>query len=299
MNAAEKTARFTVTPEDLDAARLARDSNCIFLSADKPGEKLSGGFYDQTYLKQKYAEKYDPYFAVTWILKGEGVYRDCLKRRFNVGPGDMLIRHAGTLYGLENQAGCWLEFSAAIPKSLYLAMLAANILAPGETLLHPGLSAPLLEQAVNYVKSLHRADFSEGRAVVYRNFMDFYAAAAGLSRRGTMEKTREEQLFDSACAVLGKDFEIPLDMNSLASRFGLSYETFRKKFVRYLGMPPNEYRIRKRLEKAESLLLGTNLSVKEIAEMLGYSELSVFTRQYTRFRHCPPRSVRKRVPGLS
>lgn len=282
-------------PEDLSVENLPRNSHCIFLNSEDRGEKLSGGFYCAHFRHGEYEEKFDAYFAVTWILAGGGLYRDYRGNASEIVPGMLLVRHAGTEFALDRRrfSGDWLEYSAALPRSFYLALRAAEIVLPEETLLNPGLSVRLLELASQYVEVLPRADAGEGRNLAFRRFLEFYALARELSRRqGNPEPTPDETLVETACMILGGHFEQTLSMNDVARKRGMGYETFRKKFVRLTGVSPNEYRIRKRLEKADSLLLQTRLPIKEIAGMLGYSDVAVFSRQYRAFRRCAPGTMR-------
>ncbi len=286
-----------ISAPDLRPGRLRRDSHCIFLNRNDAGEKLSGGFYDETHIRQGYFEKFDAYFAVTWILEGRGRVKDYLGREFSAEPGDLLIRHAGTSYaltGFRDAADHWLEFSAALPDTLYRALTAVEIVDPQVTCLSPGMSSALLQTARRYVELLQQADCPEERGRAYGCFLDFYCLARKLSsRRGEDIPSPEEILFIRACEMLGQDFDRKVSMRQIARRLGVGYETFRRKFVRRSGCSPMEYRIRKRLEKADSLLLQTRMPVKEIAAELGYSEVAAFTRQYVSRRNQPPGAARK------
>ena len=82
----------------------------------------------------------------------------------------------------------------------------------------------------------------------------------------------------------------------LARSIGMGYENFRKSFRRWTGLSPQDYRIQRRLNQADALLLHTRLSIKEIAERLGYSDITAFSRQYRKFRRVPPSSKRDLLP---
>lgn len=59
---------------------------------------------------------------------------------------------------------------------------------------------------------------------------------------------------------------------------GMSYDTFRKKFTRKVGMSPMAYQLQVRMDRARLLL--NSLSVKETAAQLGYSDQYLFSRQF-------------------
>ncbi len=274
---------------------LERDSFCIFIN-EHSEEKLSGGFYDQSYIPAGFGRKFDEYFAVTYLLEGRCRYVDYLKREYMLAPGALLIRHAGTVYsatGYYDERRHWLEFSAALPMSFFHALRAAGIIPPELTLLLPGVDSRLIAIARDYIDALRRAEDAAARARAYGLFLDFFSTAEEIARRTeTAEYSEEERRMVRAREMLGANFEQELSPREAARRLGMGYESFRKKFARHVGSSPHDYRIRKRLEKADALLLHTRMPVKEIAIRLGYSAVSAFCRQYTSVRGYPPGTVR-------
>lgn len=270
---------------------LPRKSNA-WLIDNKPENKLSGGFYDQQQISSRQIKAYDPYFAVIYVLEGCGEYTDYLGRHFNLVPGAVVVRHPGTsfvTFKKPNNSGSWLEFAAALPTSFYSTMAAAHILDAEMTYLTPGISQELIELGDNYIDSLNSADTPIGRLEAYNAFIQFFATVLRLHQdHGQADLMVLKSKLNRARLILSDHLDQPLKMEVVARKLGMSYETFRKRFTQHCGLTPNEYRIRRRLDKADSLILHTHLSIKEIAFRLGYSAVSAFTRQYTAFRHYPP-----------
>lgn len=71
-----------------------------------------------------------------------------------------------------------------------------------------------------------------------------------------------------------------ISVAGLAKLSGYSAVQFRRLFAHYLGVSPQEYIQQYRLQVAQSLLTTTDLSISAIAESLGFSSLSYFTRLY-------------------
>ncbi len=252
--------------------------NCMFFD-ELPEEKLSGGIYRQR--SGCRGESFNRYFAVVYLLAGDGSYRDYLNREFEINTGDLIIRHAEAGYRITRGEG-WTEFAAALPASLYRAMRQAHILEADMTLLRPGLDSQLILLASEYIHSLDRADSRDGRCRSYGLMMEFLSNALRLANH------ESERWLEQAKKILGSGFEQPLDMRRAAAELGMGYENFRKQFREQSGLSPNEYRIRRRLDQADALLLHTDLPIKEIAAQLGYSAVSSFTRQYAIYRgHAP------------
>lgn len=275
-------------------------SNCLYLGGGEDhAEKLSGGFYDHTFIPE-YAGGYSrhKYFAITYIIKGYGIFKDHLSRSFNYREGDLVLRHADTPFYMSKhfRADGWLEFSAALPQSLSDALLAAGVLRKNLTFLSPGISPALLGAAEAYTDSLFCINKSTGAARAYAAILNFFDELAGSTTPGVFSGNRKEMQRLERIKQLLDDVSDTTPLPQLARSIGMGYENFRKSFRRWTGLSPQDYRIQRRLNQADALLLHTRLSIKEIAERLGYSDITAFSRQYRKFRRVPPSSKRDLLP---
>ena len=89
---------------------------------------------------------------------------------------------------------------------------------------------------------------------------------------------------------------------SLEEIAALSYVSpvwFRKLFRERVGMSPAEYRAQLRLLQAERYINFGNMSVREIAESVGYHDVSLFIKPYKRYFGITPLAARKQKQSLS
>lgn len=86
------------------------------------------------------------------------------------------------------------------------------------------------------------------------------------------------------------------EVKQVAQALGVSYLTLYRKFKQATGLPPKEYAREIRLARAEDLLAGTDLSVKEIAGRLGYYSASHFSLEFKNARGKPPSEWTKNRP---
>jgi AraC-like DNA-binding protein len=86
-------------------------------------------------------------------------------------------------------------------------------------------------------------------------------------------------------------------LSQLARHAGLSPSRFSFLFKRLTGFPPVEYYIRIRIQEACRLLDTTALSVKEIAEQLGFDDPYYFSRSFKKIVGLAPRNYREKVKG--
>ena len=80
----------------------------------------------------------------------------------------------------------------------------------------------------------------------------------------------------------------PLSIEVLAGLVSLHPNYFSDQFARVFGIRPVEYIIRRRIEHAQSLILGQTFSMKEIAELTGFCDLAYFSRTFKKYTGIAP-----------
>ncbi len=96
----------------------------------------------------------------------------------------------------------------------------------------------------------------------------------------------------------GRGIRIP----EMAGRMGLSVSQFNRKFKALSGMSPGAYIAKVRINAACQQLLGTDRTVVEIAEDLGFYDHSFFIRAFSKAVGMPPgrfRKSRRTAPSVS
>ena len=94
------------------------------------------------------------------------------------------------------------------------------------------------------------------------------------------EAHETETLIRRARLHILKNVEQLIDFQALAAELGISYSAFRHRFKQSTGLPPGQYQIQIRLNKARRLLLNTPLSISDIAEQLGFESIYYFSRLF-------------------
>lgn len=84
-------------------------------------------------------------------------------------------------------------------------------------------------------------------------------------------------------------------IDALAHELGLSTSQFTRRFRAFAGLSPAQFLIEERIARAEAYLQESNLTLAEIAERTGYSDVYFFSRQFRRFRGVPPSMQRDRL----
>lgn len=84
------------------------------------------------------------------------------------------------------------------------------------------------------------------------------------------------------------DFNKPLSVEQLAKIAGMSVSNFHASFKAATTMSPLQYQKKIRLLKAKQLLLSTRCTAQEAAFQVGYTSVSQFSREYSRFFGASP-----------
>jgi len=78
----------------------------------------------------------------------------------------------------------------------------------------------------------------------------------------------------------------------MAAESGYSPDHFTRVFKTVLGLSPQDFTVRARLDRARFLLRNSPLGVGEIAAALGYSDVYFFSKQFKQKTGCSPRRYR-------
>jgi AraC-like DNA-binding protein len=79
-----------------------------------------------------------------------------------------------------------------------------------------------------------------------------------------------------------------LTIDVLARVACLSQTQFKKVFKEQLGLSVSKHVTKERMEKAKALLMHTDYPTQMIAELVGYADLSAFSRRFSQYYGLSP-----------
>ena len=77
-------------------------------------------------------------------------------------------------------------------------------------------------------------------------------------------------------------------IGQIARMCNVSEIYFRRLFKEYSGLSPMEYRLKRRIERAKNYLAYEDMSVAEIAELLGFVDTAYFCKQFKAYTGVTP-----------
>ncbi|MEA4889404.1 MAG: AraC family transcriptional regulator [Clostridiaceae bacterium] len=95
-----------------------------------------------------------------------------------------------------------------------------------------------------------------------------------------------------ACDFMEMNYARKITVGELAGHIGLDRSYFGLLFRRSTGLPPQQYLLRLRMEKACSLMTRSRLPVAAIAHAVGYEDPLLFSRMFRQTVGCPPSQYR-------
>ena len=105
---------------------------------------------------------------------------------------------------------------------------------------------------------------------------------------------KNKQIIKPAIDYITSDYSNEITLNLLAQKCMMSVTNFRRIFKTVYGVSPIEYLIKMRLDRAKQLLLHTTLTIGEISQLCGFSEVSYFSRTFKKRYNKTPLEYRNK-----
>lgn len=229
---------------------------------------------------------------------GRGWFR-LAGREYRVGPGDLIWLPAQQPHAYGADAAdpwtiTWAHFGGQeVEAWRQLLAEAAGSADPLVALPAARLDAVVLEAAYAPLEGGHALREQIAAAVALRHSL--YALVQLAAEHGTL-RTASDRVAASV-EKLRRDWRRPQRLDRLAAEAGMSVTHYSSLFRRRTGFSPIDFQIRLRVRHAGRLLDGTTLSIREVADEVGYSDPYYFSRCFRQVMGCSPRTYRKVPKG--
>ncbi len=137
------------------------------------------------------------------------------------------------------------------------------------------------------------------KSAANRTVAQFSYLIADMSATHTeASRTSEDAWLEESMYLLsGPTDAVWLEPQTVAQRVGLSYENFRKQFVRRSGDSPAQFQKRRRIEHACAAIYQNSHSFKELADELGFCDVFHFSKVFRQITGDTPSAFRKKAQG--
>jgi AraC-like DNA-binding protein len=242
---------------------------------------------DETYDWDGRKRGQTPFSVLQHTISGEGRLR-YENRSYRVGAGEtllVLVPH-NHRYWLEKDSR-WEYFWISMNGEEALRIHRLILSAAGPVLkLQQGTIDQLADCSLRLVRDADTP--AKASAIVYAAAMALYDDVFG-SHAFAADQSAMQRVIDHVSANLDK----PLPVSELAEVSGLSRAHFSRVFAESEGLPPAEFVLQQRMQRAAKLLTNAAfLPVKEVAIMSGFDDANYFSKAFRRVYGINPTEFR-------
>lgn len=179
-------------------------------------------------------------FAMTWVVRGEGTYRDANHAPRRLRGGDVVLVFPELAHNYRPLPGTvWDEAYFVFAGPAFEALREMHLFSPSRPVIRPrNLLGSLGAMQATLVAACPPT--AAGRALRVARFAaaltELLVECADLD--GQDPRSDRQAAIDRARQLLGSGLGEPLRAREVAARVGLGYEAFRKGFTQSVGAPP-------------------------------------------------------------
>ena len=144
---------------------------------------------------------------------------------------------------------------------------------------------PWINQKVNY-KSINQ--HLESIGIIRQLFSSFLESEQNINSTNLLRHNMQSILLH-----IQSNLQNDISIRELADIACLSKDHFTRMFKSLVGIPPCEFIVRKRIEKAQYLLLTTDMTHEQIIEKTNFKSLSYFSRMFKKYTLFTPTIFRQ------
>lgn len=231
-------------------------------------------------------------FAFVYTLAGRAQFRDRNGVARDLEPGDALLLFPDVEHAYGPAPGArWSEFYLVFEGPVFELWRQTGVLDPADPVRPARPVATWLPRLEAIPEEPRKSSAARALLEICRLqavLAELWGRPAGLDATG-----RQADAIAAACALLEADRARNLSLTALARTVGMSYESFRKAFVRAVGVPPARFRLARQIDRACALIRRGELSDKEIAARLGFYDEFHFSHRFKSVTGLSPRTFRR------
>ena len=230
------------------------------------------------------------YYALVYATGGRGYFRDETGYSCSVSPGDLLLvfPEVSHVYGPVGDEP-WSETFVVFEGRVFDMWRQQGLLKPERPLYH-------LEPVDHWQGRIVAAAWTDPQAGAEFALARLCRVQQLLADVLTQQRRRERaepRWLALATELLAAYVTTSPDYHDLAGKLGMTYEGFRKRFVREAHVSPGRYLAQLRMQKACELLVRDSMTLRRVALELGFFDEFHFSKQFKKAVGVTPKEFRR------
>jgi len=223
-----------------------------------------------------------------YLTQGSATYSDEQHLNIPIKAGDIWQRFPNVPHSVICHEVCTWYF-VAVPAAVIPLLEVVGIEPYKQITFHIGIH----KQIIRRYEQVHRQLNSHKQSQLPNCLLAMQQLMVDLHQLAKSPDNSQQHWLEQAKRQLAHAIDQRIGTEQIAESLNMSYANFRKKFTQATGSSPGQFRIRHRLQLAQEQLIGTQQSIADIAESLGYPDVYSFNAQFTRHLGTPPGQYRK------
>ena len=237
---------------------------------------------------------------ICYVYRGNPVFQTA-ERQYHLKGGDVFLSFPNEIHSsgkyptdrmilywmgiqIRNLKGNFLQFSDSLEAGAFLSAL-HNL----KTRKFRG--AKQLKTFIDEILELYFSEHEFRNILIRNRISEFLVSIINLEKKSTGD--RLSSVIRDSVNFIGENVSETIKLKQLADETGLSLSRFKQRFKDETGVPPGEFIIRQKVEKAALELKETDKEITEIAYDLDFSSSQYFATVFRRYKNCSPSSYRR------
>lgn len=221
-------------------------------------------------------------------------------RTEHIGPGDFVLCSAGEPHSLSATAAQPLQGVACGFAELFVRGMEENTFVnhQEQQIVHTGVASRPLDDILTALESVWVDPTLQNTELI--RLLSAAAVSTALQLQRSAAERAEQAHYELGVRTrlyLDRHYLEPLTLDDLAHAMGVSKYHLDRVFRSSAGCSPIQYIIRRRMARAQTLLVSTNQTVQHIAAQCGYTNYNYFTVLFRRTVGKTPGEYRKSMQG--
>ena len=256
----------------------------------KPGDKIDESFTEN---EMRILGE----FALVYVYEGKGFYKDENGYYTDISAGDCIFidPKLAHIYGpKKKQKDHWKEFFIVFNGEVFDLWKKHNILNTKKPVIHLEPIDLWLKELESIWENYQSSNPTNSDNNTLIPIIELQNTIASMLYNNPSHKSNREdaEWLTRASEILIKS-DNSMSNDLIGQQLNMSYENFRKKFKRLRAISPKKYKNEYILKQSINLLSNRGLTIKEIADQLGFCDEFHFSKSFYNFTGRRPSDYRK------